>query len=357
MTVGIIDMIAGTALRADVTRWPTVSTPYLQGVIDYAQTRGISPRALLMHAGTSDTQLAQADVRYPIELLFALLRAGADRLRDDAFALHFGQYVPCDQVSLAAPLGRSATTVTEALELVNRYAPLGIDIPGCPNGNRFAFESDRAGLWLCDRRPADGRVALTELVFSRMVHGIRRIQQSDVVRAVYVRHAPPAHRDAYDAVFGVPVYFTSGRNAILLDPSYLQTPLTPAPMHVTRILAVHADAQLATLHRGRSCRARLEAELRALLHTGQVGVASLARRMAMSRQTLYRRLKAEGTTYEQVLEELRCAIAVQALGAGESSVRELAARLGFADTAAFSRAFKRWTGRSPALARQLLGNR
>ncbi len=351
MTVGIIDMIAGTALHADVSRVPTVSTTYLQGVIDYALTRGVSHRALLMHAGISETELLRVDARHPIERLFAILDAGAALAGDAAFALHFGRYVPCEQVSLAAPLGRSAATVTEALVMVNRYAPLGIDLPGCPNGNRFAFESDRAGLWLCDSRPADAWAPLTELVFSRMVQGIRRIQQSDVVRAVYVRHAAPAHRDAYDDVFGVPVHFQSGRNAILLDKSYLDTPLTPQPAHVTRILAAHADTQLATLDRSRSCRARLESELRALLHTGDVGVESLARRMAMSRQTLYRRLKAEGTTYEQVLEELRRAIALEALGTGDASVRALAARLGFAETAAFSRAFKRWTGKSPSLLR------
>ncbi len=348
MTAGIPDMIAGTVLAPDVGRVPTVSTTYLQGVVDFALTRGIGRRSLLVHAGVSDADLAALDARHPVEHLIALLRAGAQLANDPAFALHFGQYVPCDQVSLAAPLGRAASNVAEALALVNRYTPLSINFPALGGSDRYGFARDHTGLWMCDNRPPDTWPEITELVFSRMVQGIRRVQRTDVVRAVYVRHAVPAHGQSYEAVFGVPVHFASGRNAILLDPSYEFTELAPGPAHVTRVLARHADAQLAAMAQQRSCRGRLEAELRAVLHTGDVSIAQVARRMAMSRQTLYRRLKEEGVTFEQVLEALRCEVATAALREGAVPVREVAVRVGFADPAAFSRAFKRWTGRNPS---------
>lgn len=351
MTAGPIDMIVGTDRSwrgaQDLANVPTVSTPYLQGVVDFALTRGLSRRALLTHAGVDEADLAALDTRHPVDALLALLRAGAALAEDPAFALHFGEYVPCERVSLAAPIGGAAKDVTEALALVNRYTPLSIDFPALAGSDRYAFVTDAAGLWLVDRRPADDRAELTELVFSRMTQGIRRVQRSDVLRAVHVRHAAPAHRAHYARIFRVPVHFGSGRNALLLDPSYQFTPLTPAPAHVTRVLAAHADAKLDELAQQRSCRGRLERELRVVLPHGDVGIAAMARRMAMSRQTLYRRLKAEGVTYEQVLSALRRAMAEELLRAGALSVREVASRLGFADAAAFSRAFKRWTGRSP----------
>jgi AraC-like DNA-binding protein len=239
------------------------------------------------------------------------------------------------------------------LALVNRYTPLSINLPALAGANRYRFARDGAGLWLCDDRPADSWPEITELVFSRMVQGIRRVQRTDVVCAVHVRHAAPAHWATYETIFGVPVHFASGRNAILLDPAYEFTELVPGPAHVTRVLAQHADAQLVALAQQHSCRGRLEAELRAVLPTGEVSITQMARRLAMSRQTLYRRLKAEGVTYERVLEALRCEIATAALRDGAVSVREAALRVGFAESAAFSRAFKRWTGRSPSeLARE-----
>lgn len=68
----------------------------------------------------------------------------------------------------------------------------------------------------------------------------------------------------------------------------------------------------------------------------------------MSRQTLFRHLRIEGTSYAQLLDELRHRLALHYLDGRRVSVNETAYLLGFSDPAAFSRAFKRWTGSSPA---------
>lgn len=94
-------------------------------------------------------------------------------------------------------------------------------------------------------------------------------------------------------------------------------------------------------------RAEVEHRLEAALESGDVGIERIARDLGYSRQTLYRRLKAEGTTYEQLLDRLRRRLALRLVREQGLSVKEAAYRLGFSDPAAFSRAFKRWTGSSP----------
>jgi AraC-like DNA-binding protein len=84
-----------------------------------------------------------------------------------------------------------------------------------------------------------------------------------------------------------------------------------------------------------------------VLHKGEASMDAVADKMALSRQTLFRRLKAEGTTFEKVLDELRHRLALHYLGGKKVSVNETAYLVGFSDPAAFSRAFKRWTGTSP----------
>jgi AraC-like DNA-binding protein len=74
---------------------------------------------------------------------------------------------------------------------------------------------------------------------------------------------------------------------------------------------------------------------------------TIAGKMAISRQTLFRKLKAEGATFEKVLDELRHKMALNYLSERKVSVNETAYLVGFSDRAAFSRAFKRWTGTSP----------
>jgi AraC-like DNA-binding protein len=85
-----------------------------------------------------------------------------------------------------------------------------------------------------------------------------------------------------------------------------------------------------------------------ILHTGDIGMDAIAVKMAVSRQTLFRRLKAEEATFEKVLDDLRHRLSLHYLSGRKASVNETAYLVGFSDPAAFSRAFKRWTGRSPS---------
>jgi AraC-like DNA-binding protein len=69
--------------------------------------------------------------------------------------------------------------------------------------------------------------------------------------------------------------------------------------------------------------------------------------LGLSRQTLFRRLRADGVTFERVLEELRHKLALDFLTVNKASVKQTARLVGYSDASAFSRAFKRWTGVSP----------
>ena len=104
--------------------------------------------------------------------------------------------------------------------------------------------------------------------------------------------------------------------------------------------------------RKRCFKQEVELAIEPLLGSGEVSIDRVARELGMSRQTLYRRLKAEGTTFEELLDSKRRQLAVRYLGLDRISVKAVAYKLGFSDPAAFSRAFKRWTGISPSSFRE-----
>ena len=98
----------------------------------------------------------------------------------------------------------------------------------------------------------------------------------------------------------------------------------------------------------RCFRKEVEGAIEPLLAAGGANIDQVAGQLGMSRQTLYRRLKAEGVTFEEILDAKRRELAIRYLGIEHASVKAAAYRLGFSDPAAFSRAFKRWTGVSPS---------
>jgi AraC-like DNA-binding protein len=114
------------------------------------------------------------------------------------------------------------------------------------------------------------------------------------------------------------------------------------------VLSERADALLKSFEAANTTRGRVESLLMGILHTGEASMDAVADKLSVSRQTLYRNLKEEGVTFEQVLDELRQKLAMDFLRGKKVSVNETAYLVGFSDPAAFSRAFKRWTGKSPS---------
>ncbi len=100
--------------------------------------------------------------------------------------------------------------------------------------------------------------------------------------------------------------------------------------------------------KARCFRKEVEQAIEPLLGAGEVSIDKVARGLGMSRQTLYRRLKDEGVTFEEILDAKRRSLAIRYLGLHRLSVKAVAYKLGFSEPAAFSRAFKRWTGVSPS---------
>jgi AraC-like DNA-binding protein len=131
------------------------------------------------------------------------------------------------------------------------------------------------------------------------------------------------------------------------DERWLTHRNTHSSKYVFGVLSAHAEALLKDLENSKSTRGRVENGLMPILHTGDASVDIIAKKLGFSRQTLFRRLKAEGATFEKVLDELRHKMALHYLSGKKVSVNETAYLVGFSEPAAFSRAFKRWTGSSP----------
>ena len=120
----------------------------------------------------------------------------------------------------------------------------------------------------------------------------------------------------------------------------------PMMQWMLRITA-YADELLAELDAGQSMAGQVERTVLPLLHTGTVTIQDVARRLGLSSQTLYRALRAEGTTFEALLAALRHRFAQGYLAQDRASLSEIAYLLGYSDVSAFSRAFKRREGVAP----------
>ncbi len=327
----------------------TIAAGHVLGLIDYAVAQGASRDALLAESGVDGAALADHFNRVPLLQYVALLRVIKAACHDPAVALHFAVSSNCADLSIIALIGGACRDVAEAFSMLNRYGRLALDVDGIRGDDHYLIDATVHGTWLIDNRQLHGLCPeATEMTLTRMSASVRRMFDGRFVRAVHFAHPAPAHRLEYERVLGVPVHFSRAHSGILFDPAWFAQPIGRAPRYSLAVLTAHADVLLARLDTMRSTRGRVEATLLPLLQEGGASMDQVAQQLAMSRPTLYRALKAEGVTFEQVLDGLRREVAVRHLTEPGVAVSEVSQRVGFSEPAAFSRAFRRWTGQNPS---------
>lgn len=352
MIVGTKNLIAGKGLRGHE---PSVAAGTARALFDFAVERGADAQALASCAALSRDDLHDPDLRVAYTKYVALMR-GAKRLAGDpALALHFGEAFQMSDLSIVGFIGMASATVGEGIEQLGRFGQLIIDVPvDDADGRRHRLSREGDKVWLLDTRARPNDFyELSESSFARMAAASQRQRsQLDYIEAIHFTHRAPDYRGAYERVFQLPIVFESGRNALLMKgDAWLDAPLARQPAYMLGVLSDHAERLLENLSRAKTLRARVETALLAGLHKGDHGIASVARKLGLSRQSLYLRLKEENVTFETVSSELRRNLAVEFLTDKQLSVTETAYLVGFSDPVGFSRAFKRWTGKSPGAVR------
>ena len=172
------------------------------------------------------------------------------------------------------------------------------------------------------------------------------IGEQITLTAVDLPGPPPTHAAEFPAVFGVEPTFGAPRAAISFATHYLGAPLVRSEDELLELvgqlptsLFVRQDYKPTTASRVRKLIERRAVE--------SVAVEDVARTLNVSAQHLRRLLRAEGITFRQIRDDVLRDEAIAALVRGTESIDEVSTRLGFSESSAFRRAFRRWTGSAP----------
>jgi len=302
---------------------------------------------LLERAQIAPSDLHDRDNRIPFAKYVALMRAAKELTGDPALALHFGEAVSISQLSILGLIGQASDTMLHAFAQANRYIRLLVDVDAATSP-RYLAKNENGRLWVVDSRlDANEFPELTESSFTQTVCWSRQIGGKPLITEVHVTHPAPAYRAEYDRILQVPVFFGSERNAVLINQAMTTQRIQQLPRYAFGVLTAHAEKLLKKLEGAKTTRGSVENLLMPILHTGEIGMDAIAAKLAVSRKTLFRKLKDEGVTFEKILDELRHKMALEYLKGKKVSINETAYLVGFSDPTGFSRAFKRWTGLSP----------
>jgi AraC-like DNA-binding protein len=329
---------------------PTATGFAVKCAIAALRQRGADPGPLLHRAGLADGDLGASQRRVSAAAQGAFLEYAALALNDPMFGLHLAEQSNPREVGLLFYAASAAENVRGALTLLMRYCRIvneSVRLTLAQEADGILVEASFSGI-------ARHRIKQNaEFEFAVVVKAIREITGLNVCPTrVACVHGRTADLKEFERFYGCPVEFAASSDQIGFSNETLALPLVTEDPHLLETLRPFCEeaARARNTTQG-TMRAAVENEIQRLLPHGRARADIVAKALAVSSRTLTRRLAEEGTNFAEVVDGLRRSLAAQYLHESSFTLAQIGWLLGYEGPTSFHHAFRRWTGRSPSLAR------
>jgi AraC-like DNA-binding protein len=318
----------------------------IRGILWELRSRRIDPAPLLAECELTEDSIADIRTAVSSDTYHAFVRRALEVTADPALGLSMGSRAPENMLQIVGHLMLASTTLREAFALFRRYSLL------FAAGVQWEL-TERNDLATFTYMPAFQLGDTTRFTNEYVLATANRIGRHFAVRpeshAVEVRfqHPAPSYANRYEAAFGCPVRFGQPGNCIVFASNTLDIRQLHADETVRAMLGDTAE-RLLREREGSTTVDRVRTVLRYRRDLSDLDSTTLAAAVGLTPRALRRRLGAEGASLTALLDEARLRLACEDLKRPDSSIKEISDRLGFSEPSAFHRAFKRWTGLTPA---------
>lgn len=329
---------------------PSTLSSFALMVAKAIEAAGHDFRPIFRRAGMDPAELEDANARYPVGAMMRMWREVPSVTGDEAFGLSVVQHWHPTTLHALGYAWLASDTLLHALERAARYMRLVSNV-----AEAALQKTDDEYRLIMHRSVMDTRTVpvAVDAWNALLVHMCRMSYgESFAPRRVRLGRRAPADAAPYARFFRAPVEFDAPITTIHFDRSSLEKRLPTRNAELARANERVISEYLNRFDRS-SVTLQVEAKLVESLPSGSASQESIADALHLSPRSLQRKLRDEGTTYKNLLDETRRDLAARYISEKQISVNEVAYMLGFSEPANFSRAFKRWTGASPSAYREL----
>lgn len=345
-----------------LTRLPTLSPEsgsalyalYLRPIAQQIERSGVSLLTCLHAAGLPLNLLEQEAPVISARQFLALLREGMERAQEPALGLLIGQRLLPETHGLLSLAAMHSGSLRETIAILEAFLALRTQLVQFRVLNR----GQQVLLEIRESHPLGAlSVPVLEAILIAIKNLLDAVALGDAgVLAVRCPFPAPTYRALAEDLFACPVQYRRRTAALVLHAAVLDQPIRASQRDAFTAATSACQSALQALADTQS----VSADVQRLLIASRGRFPSwsaCARLLHRSPRSLHRHLQAEGSSYRDLLDQVRTQFALEHLSSGRFTVAHTAAMLGYTDLANFRRAFKRWRGQTPSSVRPRPGQR
>jgi len=296
-------------------------------------------------AGIDPEHLLHPTLSLPLTNYCKVLEEAARQTGCDNFGLRYGQQFQPQALGLLGYIGLCSATLEDALINFSQAFPYhqhSTLIELVDQGDCYRFDYQVRHGAIHERRQD------AELTMGMAMNLVRHVLGPDwAPRHVAFEHGRPHEWHEHRDTFRADVSFGQGCNSLLIPKRELVGKAMPGSDPILLMLIKDAIRQLGDNGNEIGLLERARQTILATLHLGEPALDEIAHHLGLSEWALQRKLREQGLSFTQLVDQIRQDSAIAHLKQQHLSVTQLASMLGYSETSAFSRAFKRWFGLSP----------
>ncbi len=297
-------------------------------------------------AGLSEDMRGDPDARISQFSYVVLWRELISGLPDVAVPVELVRALDIADLGVTAQIVVRADDITHASQIVERF----LRLTDTSVGISWLERDDVVGFAITHRPEVMAMRFPIELMLGVGFRLLSHAAGAPIpIREVTFSHPAGYPVAAYEQLFGAPVRFEASESALWLPREAMSLPFAARDPIARRYLEAHAEHLLASVPAPEPpVVSQIRDAIVVEIATSGGELSRVARRVAMSTRTVQRRLEEAGTTYQDLVDQVRATLAQSLLRDRARSILDVAFELGYADVKGFYRAFRRWTATTPA---------
>jgi AraC-like DNA-binding protein len=317
----------------------------LRPLVLAARAANVDIGDLLAAHSLEPAQLQDPYGRLPHAFAVSLWEELPRRLGDEAFGLHLAQRLPRGSHDVLDYAMSNAPDLGSCYRIFLRYQRL------VHEASAFGLELEEqvarlTHIWVAS--PALPRHISEYAMAMMLLFGRRLLGEEWAPQEVRFPHPAPADTREHQRLFRAPVHFGAAHSELVFDRRLLERRVPAADPTLSAVLERFMQELYCKLPAEENLLDQVRRCILEGLREEVPDAARVAKRLGLSERSLFRRLRALGTSYQQLVDEVRRDVATRQLREGQLSISEIAFLLAYSEVSAFHRAFRRWTGQSPA---------
>ena len=306
---------------------------------------GYSSESVFNAAGLDPKKLKDANARYSVQQMQRLWRTAVDLTGDPMFGIRVAGYWHPTTFHALGYSWMASGSLKEAMERAARYSKVVSDLVQLTFEYVNGAYKFNIGVLAENYNPVPESVDAAAAVFVHMT----RLVYGDEINPILVTlpRKKPTTAKEFSEFFNAPIEYEALDTALFFIDAQIEKSLPTGNVELA-----HANDKIVKDYLSHLDRTHVAMQVKSkivdLLSSGMVTEQDMANALNLSLRSLQRKLREEGTSYKEILEETRRDLATKYIQNSRLSISEISFLLGFSEISNFSRAFKRWNGRAPS---------